>query len=307
LEPSQNAGRALLRNNPPLEFQTANCCFKEKSLEDILEIYNSFAQLGRIKPAMPIPQMPDIVDIFSINQQQNSPLINIGLLNDNLQPTGIDLNQNHLFLVTGEPGSGKSNLLISMANLLLQSAKAKIYVKDSASVGLYPLLSKDKVVNLDELSDDDGYTFVEEISALLDERRSQLLECRKSGGDLAALKDGWEQTVFIIDDLLDFADNGDRSLLDLMERIAKKEHGLKMAIWAGSNISDISSSYDSLVKLFKNCGCGVLFGSIKDQGVFNIRVPYGSYEKTEFEIGEGYFVLKNKYWGIKAAADISLL
>jgi S-DNA-T family DNA segregation ATPase FtsK/SpoIIIE len=307
LEPSKNAGRALLRNNPPLEFQTANCCFKEKSLEDIVELFSSFVHSGRIKPTLPIPQMPDIVDIFEINKHHTSALVNVGLLNDNLQPAGLDLYQNHLLLVTGEPGSGKSTLLVSMAKLLLESVKVKIYVIDSVSAGLYPLLSKNNVINLAEMSDNDKSNLVEEINTMLERRRVELLECRKSGGDLAAIRDSWEQSVFIIDDLLDFAENGDRNLLDILERIAKKEHGLKIAIWAGCNISDISSSYDSFAKLFKNGGCGVMFGSIKDQGVFNLRVPYGSYEKTEFEIGEGYFVRKNKYGGIKAAVDISLL
>ena len=305
LEPSKNSGSALLRNNPPLEFQTANSCFKEKSLEDILAVYESFVQSGRIKPAMPIPQMPDVIDIFGINKQQNSALIHVGLLTDNLQPVALDVNQNHLFLVTGEPGSGKSALLVSMANLLLHSAKAKIFAKDSASAGLYYLFSKDNVVNMDELEDE--HAFVDEINAILEERHAQLLECRKSGRDLAALKRNWEQIVFILDDLLDFVDNGSGTIMNLLERIAKKEHGLKVAIWAGSNIGDISSSYDSFVKAFKNAQCGVLFGSIKEQGVFNVRLPYGRYEKTEFDIGEGYLVLRNKFAGIKAAVDISLL
>ena len=305
LEPSKNAGRALLRNNPPLEFQTANCCFKEKSLEDILETFASFVRSGRIKRAMPIPQMPDIIDIFEINQQQSGALINVGLLNNNLQPVGLDLNLNHLLLVTGEPGCGKSTLLVSMANVLLSYAKTKIYVRDSASAGIYPLLSKDNVINMEDISDAD--VFVDEINTLLDKRRAELLECRKSGGSLAALKENWEHIVFIIDDLMDFIDNSDGTVTRLLEKIAKKEHGLNIAIWAGGNSGDISSSYESFIKVFKNAQCGVIFGSIKEQSIFNLRIPFGSYEKTDFNIGEGYIVLKNKYGGMKAAMDIGLL
>jgi S-DNA-T family DNA segregation ATPase FtsK/SpoIIIE len=305
LEPAANGGRALLRNNPPQEFQTANCCFKDKSLEDILEVFDSLRRAGRIKAAQPIPQMPAVVDIFALNRQPESGLIKLGLLNDDLQPAALDINLNHILLVAGDPASGKSTLLLSLAQVLLSSAQAKIYVKDSASAGLYPLLNKDNVVNLDEVGDEDE--FVGDISAVLEERRAQMLECRKQGGDVGALKAGWDQLVFIIDDLADFADNCPGPLLNLLERIAKKEHGLKIALWAGGNMADLSSSYDSFVKAFKNAQCGVIFGSLKEQGLFNVRLPYGSYEKTEFAVGEGYLVLKNKYAGLKAAADIALL
>jgi len=308
LTPAKNAGRALLRNNPPLEFQTANCCFKENSFEDVLKVYDYFVQAGKIKPAQAIPQMPEVINIFELNKQPLSAFINLGLLNDNLQPAGLDLNMNHLLLITGEPGSGKSTLLVSLAKVLLSLAKAKIYVKDSTANGLYPLLGMENVVNLDELSENDEFDLIDDIKAVLEERRAQLLECRKNGCSLAEFKDSWEYIVFILDDLLDFIDGGaSGSVLNLLERIAKNEHGLKIAIWAGGNTSYLSSSYDSFVKVFKNSGCGVVFGSLKEQGVFNIRLPYGSYEKTDFKQGEGYLVTKNKYAGIKAAADISLL
>ncbi|MCL1905405.1 MAG: type VII secretion protein EssC [Clostridiales bacterium] len=305
LEPAKNAGRALLRNNPPLEFQAACCRFREKSPEDILEVFASFVKVGRIRPALPIPQMPDVVDIFDLNRHTYSSVINVGLLNDNLQPAALDLDINHLLLVTGEPGCGKSTLLVSLAGLLLGLASARVYIKDSASSGLYPLLGMDNVTDIGGMGDE--YAFAEEIDALLQDRRTQMLEYRKNGRDISALKDSWEHIVFIVDDLADFVEKSAGPLLDLLERIAKKEYGLKISIWAAGNNSDISVSYDSFVKAFKNAQCGVLLGSLKEQGVFNVRMPYGSYEKKEFAVGEGYLVLKNKYAGIKAAADIRLL
>ncbi|MCL1874345.1 MAG: type VII secretion protein EssC [Clostridiales bacterium] len=305
LEPAKNDGRALLRHNPPLEFQTANCCFRDKSLEEIVEIYEKHTQTGRIKAALPIPQMPDTIDIFALNSEPSGTVIKVGLLNDDLQAAGFDLSLNHLLLVTGDPGSGKSTMLVSMANLLLKSSQAKFYVKDSVAAGLYPLLSQDMVINIDELADE--LDFMDEVTALLEERRNELLQCRKSGGELQTLKDSWRQIVFIFDDLLDFVDNNMGNVLDLFERIAKKEHGLKIAIWAAGNTNDIGSSYDSFVKAFKNAQCGLIFGSLKEQNVFNVRLPYGAYEKTEFGLGDGYLIAKNKYAGIKGAVDLSLI
>ncbi|MCL1975332.1 MAG: type VII secretion protein EssC [Firmicutes bacterium] len=305
LEPAKNDGRGLFKNNPPLEFQTANSCFKKKSLEDIIEIFAAFVRAGKIQPSLSIPEMPAIIDIFKINEQLNSACINVGLLNNDLQCGVFEFNLHHLLLITGEPASGKSTLLVSMARLLLNKSQAKIYIKDSVAAGLFPLYDMENVENIDELDDEDA--FVEEINTVLEERRAQLLQCRKSGADVQKIKENWRHIVFILDDLADFTENCFGNVLNLLERIAKKEHGLKISIWAGGNISDMGSSYDSFIKAFKTAQCGIVFGSLKEQGVFNIRLPYGSYEKAEFAIGEGYLVIKNKYMGIKTAVDFNLL
>ncbi|MNP80118.1 hypothetical protein D3C76_1781190 [compost metagenome] len=44
----------------------------------------------------------------------------------------------------------------------------------------------------------------------------------------------------------------------------------------------------------------MLLGSLKDQNLYNTRIPYGTQEK-ELELGDGYFIVKNKYTGIRTA------
>lgn len=305
LEPSRDTGRGLVRHKPPLEFQTANCCFKEKDLETILDAFDYFVRSGKIKCAVPIPQMPDRIDIFAINTRTDPSQVAIGLIHDNLQPAMLDIQVNHLFLVTGGFGSGKSTTLVSMLNALSRSCNLRIYLKDSVSSGLYPLLSKDNVLNLDDMEDE--FEFTEEIIAILDKRREELTNCRNTGGDIVALKNSWEQLVFVIDDIVEYAEDAPGAISDMLERIARKEIGMKVAVMAAGNIDDVSSGYDSLVKIFKNSQTGILFGSLKEQNVFNARIPYSSYEKSEFAAGEGYLIMKNKFVSIKAALDFSLL
>ena len=305
LEPAHNVGRGLLRHKPPLEFQTANCCFSDKSMEEVLNIFDSFVISGQIKRATPIPQMPDIIDIFALNVPFSPSLLKVGLINDSLQPAALDLYTNHLFLVTGESGSGKSTALMSIVKLLFSSGQIKTYLKDSVSAGLYPLLNLDNVVNLDEIEDE--YEFAMEINTMLDERRAELSQCRIVNGDIFELKKSWEQIVFVVDDIVEFAENASGTISDLFERIAKKERGMKVLLFAAGNVGDINNSYDTMVKIFKNAQCGILFGSIKEQNVFNARLPYGSYEKTDFGIAEGYLIIKNKFAGIKSAIDPALL
>ena len=305
LEPSRNPGRALVRHRPPLEFQAANCRFRGKSMEEILGAFDSFVQCGKISRAMAMPDMPGNVDIYKINGDTDAPAMNVALRADTMRPIGIDAALNHLFLVAGDPGKGKSTALASMAAFALRRGNARVYLKDSLSAGLYAIANMEKVTNLDEL--DDEYGLVDEISALLDLRRGEISKCRKTGGSLAVLKAGWEQVIFAIDSLTEFAENASAELIDLLERIAKKEAGLKVAIWAAGNTADISGSYDALVKAFKDAQCGVLLGSIRDRALFNVGLPYGSYEKPEFGLCEGYLVVRSRFAEVKAAVDTALL
>jgi len=299
LEPARIPGRALLRHKPPLEFQTANCCFRDQGLDEVLDAFSAFTREGKIRRAMPLPQMPDIVSIDDINSGVSAPMLNVGLTADTLRSIGINTVQNHIFLVTGDPGKGKSTVLASMAGFMLRAGNTKLYLKDSLSAGLYTLAGRENVINLDELEDE--YDFAAETGALLDKRRLELNGRRRDGGDIEELKAQWEQIIFVVDNIVEFAESASGALTDLFERIAKKEAGQKVAIWAAGNACDISSSYDSLVRAFKEAQCGIMLGSLREHSVFGVSLPYGSYEKPDFGMTEGYLIARNKYIGIKAA------
>jgi len=231
--------------------------------------------------------------------------LKIALTANSLQPTGIDVIQNHLFLVAGNPGKGKSTVLASMVCYMLRSGNAKVYVKDSLSSGLYAIANMENVADLDEIGDE--YEFSSDFGQLLDGRRSELNECRRSGGDTEALKAGWQPIIFVIDNLVEFTENDSGTLVSLLERVAKKEAGLRVSVWAAGNTEDLNGAYDTLVKAFKDAQCGVLLGSIRERSLFNVSLSYGSYEKPEFGPGEGYLIIRNKFTGIKAAVDVDII
>lgn len=305
LEPSHVLGRALLRNKPPLEFQTANCRFTDKTMEEVLDVFEGYVKSGKIKRAMPIPQMPEIIDIDQINTVQSETQINIALKADDLRPAGVDLMTSHVFLVTGDVASGKSTALASMTNCLLKTNRVKVYIKDSMAAGLFQVMGQENVTSLDELEDE--YAFAQEINDLLDRRRAEFNECRKSGEDPAALKANWEMILFVFDNITEYADSVPSPIEDLIVRIAKKEAGMKVSLLAAGNLSDVGSAYGSVARVFKEMQNGLLFGSLKEQGLFNARMPYGSYEKQEFGVGEGYLINRNRFSEVKVAVDTSLV
>lgn len=206
-----------------------------------------------------------------------------------------------LLRIVGDIESGKSTLLKSWANVLINRFNQDeliMYLFDSNRMGLYDL-SKEADVKFIQY-EDDLTDFIENIINTIEMRRIALNEARKYNNDIDELISSWQEIVFMIDDINEFIEKCDYSIRDLIERIINKEAGLKISIFAAGDCRQLSNNYDSLAKAFKDRQCGVLLGFIKDQDIFNIRLPYGSIEK-EFEKEDGYFISKNKYTNMRFA------
>ena len=287
LEPARVAGRALVRGKPPLEFQTAMPEFPDSKTEDIVEMFNQKADIR----AVPIPIMPAAIDITEINDKDQ--LLAVGLGDNDLQTVYIDLAATPFLMVSGDTMTGKSTILTSWIKVLKE---AEIYAIDSNSMGLYSVMGLPNVINLLESED----SLLDDIKQMLDDRRQQMIEYKRSNKNLNELVRSWKQVVFVIDRLSEFT-NGDQYLLkDLLERIVKQERGLKVAVIAADNTIDLTNNWDSLGKAIRDEQTGILLGSLRDQGLFAARFPYGAPEK-EFEFGDGYLIVKNKYTGIRCA------
>ncbi|WP_410771623.1 type VII secretion protein EssC [Fontibacillus sp. BL9] len=293
LEPMKVAGRGLVRGKPPLEFQASLPEFEQAGQEQLLEM---FAGIESPK-ARPIPVMPSTIDIQSLNQAAKPGRLAIGLGNNDLQPVVIDLYATPVLMIAGEAMSGKSTILRSWIHLL---EDAEVYALDSHGMGLFEIMNKSHVTDLAEAEDE----FIDEMKALLEDRRKQMAECRRANGDMNGLIASWKQVVFAIDKLSEFTDGDKYALKELLERIVKQERGMKVAVIAADNISDFSGNWDSLGKAIKEEQTGLLIGSIKEQGLFTARLPYGSAEK-ELEAMDGYFIVKNKFTGLRCAALVT--
>ncbi|GGH11036.1 type VII secretion protein EssC [Paenibacillus segetis] len=291
LEPMKVAGRGLVRGQPPLEFQTSLPEFEGISTEQLLEM---FASMDSTK-AREIPVMPSNIDIQEINNEPGR--LAIGLGNHDLQSVYIDLYATPVLMVAGESMSGKSTLMMSWISMLEDAA---VYALDSSGMGLFQLMGMSHVTDLSEVED----AFIDEITELIDGRRRQLVECRRENGNMKELISAWKQFIIVIDKLSEFTNSDKYTLKELIERIVKQERGMKVAVIVADTISEFSSNWDSLGKAIKEEQTGLLIGSIKEQGLFSAKLPYGTAEK-EMELGDGYLIVKNKFTGLRCATHLT--
>ena len=287
LEPSNNPGRGLIRGNPPLEFQAAFCEFKEYNTAQIIEMF----RINETQRAEPIPVMPEKIEISKLKKCKGK--LAIGLNDTDLQPVYLDLFLYPVFMVAGESMSGKSTILMSWIKML---SDADVYVIDSSSMSLF------KVLNLPYVTDMKKYEneSIEKISNIIQTRRQQLIDCQLKDGNVEELIDSWQHVVIFIDRLSEFTNSDKYSLIELIERIVKKERGLKISVIAADTISEFSNNWSDLCKVFKDEQTGILLGSLKDQALYNVRIAYGTMEK-EFSFGDGYLINRNKYIGLRFA------
>lgn len=299
LEPAKLAGRALVRGKPPLEFQTAVPEYKAAYLEQTLERYAALVRGGTVRPATKIPVMPARIAMAEINGGIGGSRIAIGLGDQDLQPVLVDLAATPVLMVAGDPLSGKSTQLVSWICALaanLGEERLAVYALDSSAMGLYPIMNEPYVTDLAQI--EDMYSFLDGVKEELDSRRFKLLETRRAGGDAEALVRSWKQLVFVIDKLSELTEGDQYSLKELLERIVKQERGMKAAVLAADLTGELANNWDSLGKAIREEQCGLLLGSLKEQSLFNARLPYGIQEK-EFEAGDGYFIVKNKFTGLR--------
>lgn len=297
LEPDNVLGRGLVKIASPVEFQTAMPQLNDKST---LELIKEFADIPDISYALQIPEMPENVDILKLNCDVDQNTLMIGLKQDDLQPLAIDLRSNPVIAITGDIQSGKSTLLEAWVKALLKKMgedKLQVYAYDSNNMGLYHMMQYPCVINLRE---EDTEEIIDGIRSELELRQQEANECRREGRDITTVYNEWKQIVIVIDNIIEFAENDDYMFKEFFEFLIKKSYGMKILIVAAGLIDEWTNNWDPVPKALKDIQTGIILGSIKEQSFYNVRVPYGYYEK-ELSIGEGYFVSKGKYSAIKVA------
>lgn len=316
LEPSPVNGRGLIKGNPPLEFQTALPAEGESEIERTIKlksILNAISKSWTGPKAKPIPVMPEIVyykdliirDEVKKTLARRPACIPLGIEENDIEPCFVDLLETPHLLVPGDIQSGKTIFLQALTITLalkFSPEKLAIHIFDSSSMGLYALSQLPHTKSYTN----DGHNineFAEALQNEIDNRKSELNEERVRAGGLINEKEfilSRQLTLILIDDFNDFLQYADPITKDLFERLAKKERNLGISIVMAGHTQDIGSSWESFAKAFKDMQTGVLLGSISDQQVFSVRLPYGTTEKA-IKPGDGYLVNRGRFCRVKTA------
>ncbi len=297
LVPDKVLGRGLIKVEYPVEFQATLPYGKEQTILDVVKYFN---KMDGVKKAVPIPQMPERISILKINEEASPDTLTIGLNQNDMLPVTIDLKTNIAIMVAGEVQTGKSTTLISWIKAIRKRVgeeQLQLYLADSNNMGLFNLAQE---IEHFDLKNGEIEEITSELRDMLEQRREELNECRRNNGDVNEVYANWKQIVIVFDNINEFAEDGDFDFKELMEFVIKKCYGLKVIILAAGIEAEYNDNWDGLVKAIKEAQVGVLLGSIKEQSLYNIRVPYGYYEK-EMQLGDGYLITKNKYIPLKLA------
>lgn len=318
LEPEPFVGRGLIKNNPPLEFQTAFAVKGETESDRAIALNSLFQDMSikwQGKRAKPIPVIPEILkqkDLFSdervIGVVKDAPLkIALGLDTNELEPAYLDLQETPHILVAGKLKCGKTTTLKSLINALTERfnpEELKIYLVDSFSMGLYSIRKQPYIAgyagNQPQLTD-----MVDSLVKDIEVQRTALEEARTANDseehiDESAILDNLPRLVMLIDDFNDFMQMAEPGVKDTIEKLISRERSIKFHLFTAGITNDIGSNWDQLAKVMKDLQVGLLLGDAMEQQVFNIRVAY-SEAGHPHQIGEGYLVNRGQHKKIKIA------
>lgn len=293
LFPDKVPGRGLINQSYPVEFQTT-LPYTEK--EDLLSEIKHLSAIQVAGKAIPIPQMPEEIDLLQLNDNHKEQCLNIGFNQNDMQPVKLDLKSNYVVMIAGDTQTGKSTTLISWIKAIQQKYgkdQCMICAADSSNMGLFSIVQQEGVIDMTTTE-----RLADEFNKIVELRQQQLNDYRKEGKNIEELYSKWKQLIIAIDNVVEYAEGLDAKMANALELIIKKGYGLKITLLVAGSDEDISRGWDKLVKVVKAVQVGVLLGSIKDQNLFGVRVSSRSYEK-ELEFGEGYLVIKNKFIPLK--------
>jgi S-DNA-T family DNA segregation ATPase FtsK/SpoIIIE len=305
LEPAPIPGRGLIKGNPPLEFQAALPVPGETEVERTASL-RALVDRIRVSWSGPtahavrtLPAATGLCDLlpdratWPDNVTADTPVA-IGLDAEEIEPFTISLNDGPYFLISGPVQGGKTTLL---QRWLL--ALAETLPPERLQLCLLPQV-------VATVHDDATLTAVlEGLDNALQARRADLEAARAEVGT-SFDEAGWlaerSKIVLAIDPFDAFSeqtfDNKDR-----LEELLRRDRALGLHVLMAGATSEISSSYDGLLKAIRELQTGFLLGGcdFDDLQLFNLRLGLGEAGKV-LPPGQGLVTRRGRYRRIQAAS-----
>ncbi len=293
-------GRAFAKGKPPVEFQAAMYSEGENDVLRAADLQNVFSQMNSKwtgQRAKPIPIMPNEISIEDLEQVYTErTMIPVGFSYETVSPYAIDLSDSYCLTVSGTLRSGKSTMLLQLAQMIKRRfSNTVLYAVDSNNGAL-----------ASAENDFDGYakcTEPEKIKEILDQVVDQLNIRKREQNKQKADDVSFDEKAFIsqypmicilIDDLRAFVDAAETESKNSMERICRMAQHLGVLILAAGSVSDLSkyNEIESLTRVIIANQKGIALGGNPSlHGYFQNNLKYN--EKS-VEAGAGNaFVFDN--------------
>lgn len=298
LEPAPYPGRALIKDSPPLEFQTAlpvpGATELERSaaLRRFVEATSAAWNGPRVRQVRELPTVAILSEILAPGDswravKEFGPLsVPVGLDVESLDPFMLDLVQGPHFLVAGGYQTGKTTLLQTLALALAERyppGRVALHLVDFRAESFTHLEQLPHAVG-GIVSDD---VLLEQLATL-----DEALQTRCEGPVPVIIFDNY-------DTLRDGLSTQTKALLEQMIR-RERSGGLHVIVAGASR--DLATGYDGWLKAVKELGTGFLMGSTEpaDGQVFGMGLPAGNSNAIS-PLGRGLFIRKRQFQKIKVA------
>jgi S-DNA-T family DNA segregation ATPase FtsK/SpoIIIE len=286
LEPEKTAGRGLAKGSPPLEFQTAlpaEGLSESERVGRIRELSQIMNEVWKGRRAKPIPIMPDVIRFGSVQ----SDSVAVGLSVKDVETAGISFPARHYMIVSGRPGSGKSNML----NVIAKQIDARITVFDLSGAALGGIRERcEHYFTSAETFD----AFMEESARLLQERKDA---CASDPGAV------FEPILVVIDDLKQCFDSVGDETMKRLNAVVRLGKGLHFYLLVAGDCGEIGKMYNQgepfTMALVKAQTAIALGGSFKNHDVFKSDLPYSEQDVPLGEY-EGYILHNERALRFKA-------
>ena len=319
LEPEPVSGRGLIREKPPLEFQTALPVPGDREADRTKALQSLIGKMQKWKgePAPAIPEKPDVVALAALISSGTSyPKLDkaatfcvpLGLDLDDLDHFKVDLSDGPNFLISGTVQSGKTTLLQSWLLALAERFPPKrlyLYLVDYQQEGLFPLQSLPHVKRYITNEEDLGEVLGEISTEIGNRRDSYKVVMKKVGDSMMARKkmlSDFPAIILAMDDFILFDSQTNLALKERMEEIIRRSRGYGLNTLATASIGDVSTGFTGIMKALKEVPTGFLLGSTDASHLnnFNVTLPADERGKV-LPPGEGIYAQRGKYKKVKCA------
>ncbi|MBR3307143.1 MAG: type VII secretion protein EssC [Lachnospiraceae bacterium] len=262
LEPENSEGRGLVKGKPVVEFQTALPSGEEGGAETVRRIQALGAEMkesykGQI--ASPLPIMPD--ELLYSDLERGA----VGLSSQEVESVIIPESMSHYYAVIGEPGSGKSNMLLMLAAVYSGRGVSRMAYLDP----------RKKVVKAGAI---DGLEFIESVEDIdaYFERLAPELNERKGKHDLDPTV-SFDEICILIDDFSYLYEQMDNKTARRISAIQQLGSGLNVKLVIADGREEFIrhlNQCEGITVAMSTAGYIIMLGgNLMDYDLFARKVP----------------------------------